>query len=210
MNANRLTAAAALAVAALALTACGPKATTGAAAPSAAPSGPSTSASAAPAALPAAPSASATRSADAKPTPTTSAKPSAAKPTSTTPVADCAKNAHRVLQATENGYSTSVWMRAKATKFVCGPDVPNDGYYEGYGNPEVYTFSNDVKTSLMIQTDSGLGVKSVDLPTFMKHMDDCLTDMSTVARPYFCFGNMYAVEVNDKKVITSIDEVYKP
>ncbi|WP_371500772.1 hypothetical protein OG871_28975 [Kitasatospora sp. NBC_00374] len=200
MKASRLFVATAVAVAALALTACDPDDTSGGAgtAGSAAPSTAATSTtSAAPSAQP---------TASAKPG---SAKPSPAKSGGATPKADCtaqASSVGHVVEATENGYLTSVWMRAKATKFVCGPDVPNDGYFEGYGAPAVYTFSNDVKTTLLV----GSTGKPVDLDTFMKHMDDCLKNPTAVAAPYNCYGNQYVIKADGKNVITSISELYHP
>ncbi|GAA1240211.1 hypothetical protein GCM10009665_33840 [Kitasatospora nipponensis] len=213
MNANRLSAAAVLAVAALALTACGPDETAGApaaagsSAPTAASSGAAPSATAQPSATqPSAAKPSATPSSSARPT---AAKPSATKPTGATPSPDCtaqAASVGQVVEATDNGYLTSVWMKAKPTKFVCGPDVPDDGYFTGYGSPAVYSFSNDVKTSLL----AGVQEKSVDLDTFMKHMDTCLHSPSTVAAPYQCYGNQYVVKVSGQNVVTSISELYHP
>ncbi|MFJ1702853.1 hypothetical protein [Kitasatospora sp. NPDC088346] len=201
MKASRLFAAAAVAVAALALTACDPDDT----------SGPATAASSAPATATAA---AATGSATPSAQPTASAKPGSAKPSpaksgAATPKADCtaqASSVGHVVEATENGYLTSVWMRAKATKVVCGPDVPDDGYFEGYGTPAVYTFSNDVKTTLLV----GSTGKPVDLNTFMEHMDNCLKKPSAVAAPYACYGNQYVIKADAKNVITSISELYHP
>ncbi|WP_051970173.1 hypothetical protein [Kitasatospora azatica] len=203
MRARRLSATVlVLASAALTLTACGPDET-----PSAAPQ-PSASAAASSTAAPsaAAPSGSTKPSAPAAPSashkPSSSAKPSgSAKPTD-----DCAARGAqvgRVLEATDDGYATHIWMRAKEAKFVCSPD--DDGYFQGVGNPSVFTFSNDVKTVLLA------GVKPTEVPLndFMKHVDDCLHNPSSV-RTYDCYGNMYLVTANSSNVITNITSLYHP
>ncbi|MEY9948448.1 hypothetical protein [Kitasatospora sp. GAS1066B] len=209
MKANRLAAATALALATLALTACGPDDTTStgsaaSAAPSKAATAPGTpTASSAPAAT--------ARPSGAKPT---TAKPSGAKPsgaasTGATPTADCTANASgvgRVIEATDDGYLTHIWMKAKSTKFVCGPDIPDDGYFTSYGDPAVFTFSNDVKTTLLANAQN----QPVDLDTFMKHVDDCLHNKAAVKQPYDTCRNQYAVTVNSQNVITKADELYHP
>lgn len=111
-----------------------------------------------------------------------------------------------MVEATDDGYATHVWMRAKATKFVCGPDIPDDGYFESYGDPTVFTFSNDVKTSLLANVQP----RVVDLNTFMKHVDDCLHNPSAVQQPYICSGNQYIITANSQNVITSIVQGYHP
>ncbi|MFD0572009.1 hypothetical protein ACFQ0T_25830 [Kitasatospora gansuensis] len=116
MNARRLpVAVAVLATAVLALTACGPKDPAPA-------SGPSLTATATPAAT-VTPTAGASAGASVKPTAASKTSPKA----SGTKAADCTANAAqvgRVIEAAEVGYATHVWMKAKETKFVCGPDVP--------------------------------------------------------------------------------------
>jgi hypothetical protein len=207
MKATRFAAAAIVATAALALTACGPDDTSNSAG-----SSPSAAASAGagnPSAAAPVPSASA------KPTAASPAKPTgAAKPTKSsgpTPSSDCTqlaiKNiAGQVVEATDNGYMTHIWMKAKPAKFVCGPGVPDDGYFEGYGSPAVYSFSNDVKTFLL----NGASPVPVDLDTFMKHQDACLHSPSSVTAPYACYGNKYVITVTGQNVVTAITELYHP
>ncbi|WP_035800094.1 hypothetical protein [Kitasatospora mediocidica] len=186
MSARRLLAtAAALACAALSLTACGPDDPT--------PAGAAPTAPARTSAPGTAPSTPATA-------PTASAKPAA----------DCTANAvepgHRVIVATAVGHATSVWMKALDTKFVCGPDIPNDGYFQGYGTPQLYSFSNDVKTGML----ADMKTKSLELNTFMKLAGECLATPNSMPQPYQCYGNSYDVTVNSKNVITSINELYHP
>ncbi|MFE9422695.1 hypothetical protein ACFYNO_07020 [Kitasatospora sp. NPDC006697] len=210
MKANRLAAAVLVAATAmLALTACGPDEVDGAT------GAPSNSA--------AAPAGSAAPSGGAKPTAT--AKPSPAKPTATakpagsakpsggaTPSQDCTAAAKedlagkQVVEATDNGYQTSIWMKAKPTKFICGPDVPDDGHYDSYGTPAVYTFSNDVKTYVLV----GATPQPVSLDAFMKQQDDCLHNPSVVQAPGGCFGNQYLITVTGQNVITNIVQQYHP
>ncbi|MDH6137045.1 hypothetical protein P3T37_006476 [Kitasatospora sp. MAA4] len=199
MTARRLLAAAVLACAALTLTACGPDDPTAA---GAAPSG-STKAS-----EPATPTAGGTHSAK----PTASTKPSGAKPSTTASpgAANCSAGAvqpgHRIIVATSVGYSTSVWMKALDTKFVCGAGVPDDGYFQGYGAPKLYTFSNEVKTTML----ADMKPKSLALNDFMKLADECISSPNSLPQPYSCYGNTYDVTVNSSNVITGITELYHP
>jgi hypothetical protein len=212
MKATRIAAAAVVATAALALTACGPDDTSNSAG-----SSPSAAASASAGANAPGPAASSTPPAGAKPTtaapakPTGAAKPSATKPSGSTPGSDCTQIAMQnfkgqVVEATDNGYLTHIWMKAKPAKFVCGPDIPDDGYFEGYGTPAVYSFSNDVKAFLL---NDGKPT-AVDLDTFMKHQDACLHNPTSVAAPHACYGNKYLVTLTGQNEVTSITELYHP
>jgi hypothetical protein len=211
MKANRLAAAAVATVfVGLALTACGPDETNGAAGSPTTSAAASTGGSAQPA-----PAKSTAPTSTVKPTGTTrpSGKPTGAKPSGgATPSQDCTAAAKQdlagqvVVEATDNGYLTSVWMKAKPTKFVCGSDVPDDGYYESYGSPVVYTFSNDVKTFVL----KGATPEPVSLDAFMKQQDDCLHNPSVVAAPGGCFSNQYLITANSQNVITSITQAYHP
>ncbi|MFI9274059.1 hypothetical protein ACIGXM_25630 [Kitasatospora sp. NPDC052896] len=199
----------------LALAACGPDEIDGAAGSSTAGAVASTGGGAQPA-----PTQSAAPIGAAKPTGVArpSGKPTGAKPTGVRPSGgaapnqDCTAAAKQdlagqvVVEATDNGYMTSVWMKAKPTKFVCGSDVPDDGYYESYGSPVVYTFSNDVKTYVL----NGATPQPVSLDAFMKQQDDCLHNPSAVAAPGACFGNQYLITANGQNVITSITQAYHP
>ncbi|MFF4342606.1 hypothetical protein ACFY00_22080 [Kitasatospora sp. NPDC001540] len=202
MRPNRLAAAAVLAVSALSLTACDPD-------------GSGSDAASAPAATAtAAPTGSAT--APAGPKPSASPKPpaSAGKPTAaasgkaTKPAADCtaAANGTTVLEATENAYATHIWMRAKSTTFVCGPEVPNDGYWEPQGEARVYEFDNAVKSYLL---DDDLKPRGVDLTAFMKVQEACLKHAEPAA-PYRCFGNQYEVKLGAQNKVLVITQLYRP
>jgi hypothetical protein len=211
MKVNRLAAAAAVAATAvLALTACGPDEVNGAAGSSTSAAAPAGGGTAQPA-----PAGSGAPTHTAKPTGTAkpTAKPTGAKPSGgATPSQDCTaaaqqdRGGQQVVEATDNGYQTSVWMKAKPTKFVCGPDIPDDGYYQGYGSPALYSFSNDVKTYVLV----GATPTAVSMDAFMKQQDDCLHNPNAVAAPGGCFGNQYVITANSQNVITSISQQYHP
>ncbi|MFC8721696.1 hypothetical protein [Kitasatospora sp. NPDC057198] len=200
MRLSRLTVAAVLAASALALTACDPD---GAGSDAAAPAA-STATTAAPTGSAAAPAASASP----KPAASTGKSAAAATGKATRPAADCTANAggRTVLEATENAYSVHVWMRARPTTFVCGPDVPNDGYWEPRGDARVYEFDNDVRTTLL---DGDLKSAGVDLTTFMKVQEACLKNAEPAA-PYRCFGNQYEVELGAQNKVVGIAQLYRP
>ncbi|GAB2721876.1 hypothetical protein [Kitasatospora kifunensis] len=206
MKAHRTCAAVVLAAAALTLTACGPDETTASTAP----------ATSAVASAPAAAKPTDTAVPSAKPStrPSAPARPSGAKPSGGTggtasPTAGCNPNepiSGRMVEATDDGYATHIWMRAKSTKFVCNDIADDGGVFESYGDPTVFTFSNDVKTTIL----SSAQPQTVDLNTFMKHLDDCLHNKSAVQPPHFCYGNQYVITADSKNVITSITEAYRP
>ncbi|GLW73398.1 hypothetical protein Kpho02_56970 [Kitasatospora phosalacinea] len=193
MRLNRLAVAAVLAASALALTACDPdgSGSDGASAPAA-------TVTAAPTAAPASP----------KPPAGTGKPTAAASGKATTPAADCTAGANgtTVLEATENAYSTHVWMRARSTRFVCGPEVPNDGYWEPQGDARVYEFDNAVKSYLL---DDELKPRGVDLTAFMKVQEACLKNAEPAA-PYRCFGNQYEVKLGAQGKVLSITQLYRP
>ncbi|MEV7216433.1 hypothetical protein AB0O31_25500 [Kitasatospora cineracea] len=206
MRLNRFAVAAVLAASALALTACDPEDSSSDASGS---TPAATSSATAGGSAPAAPAASGS------PKPVASGGKSTGGGTTggttgktTAPAADCAANAagRTVVEATENAYMTHVWMRAKSTKFVCGPDVPNDGYWQAQGDPQLYSFDNDVKTYLL---DENLKAKSVDLFVFMKAQEACLKQAQPAA-PYRCFGNQYEVKVGAENKVLSITQLYRP
>ncbi len=203
MRLDRLAVAAVLAAAALALTACDPEGSSSDA-PGSTPTAAATATATAGGSA-TAPAASGT------PKPAASGGKSTAGATggTTVPAADCTANAsgRTVLQATENAYLTHIWMRARSTRFVCGPDVPDDGYWEARGDAQVYEFDNDVKTYLL---DENLKEKSVDLTTFMKVQESCLKKAQPAA-PYRCFGNnQYEVKLGAQNKVLSITELYHP
>ncbi|MFF7635547.1 hypothetical protein ACFZB9_20680 [Kitasatospora sp. NPDC008050] len=211
MKTHRACAAVLLAAAALTLTACGPDETTASTTPATSAAGGASVAATPTAAVTPSPKAS-SGSSGSSAKPSSPARASSTKPAGGTggasPTANCTANAagDRVVEATDDGYLTHVWMRAKATKFVCGPDVPDDGYFESYGNPTVFTFSNDVKTTVL----ADMKPKTVDLDTFMKLVDNCLHNPSAVQAPDSCYGNQYSITANSQNVITSIGQQYHP
>ncbi|MDH6112170.1 hypothetical protein P3T36_006804 [Kitasatospora sp. MAP12-15] len=210
----------------LSLTACGPDSTSGGAgtsAGSAAASAPGAHPSANPSlnadpigvtsTQPSAGQPSAAKPSAAKPTAATpsgkpTAKPSAAKPT---PSADCTANAkkpgHTVINATV-AWGNPDRIGANATKFICGPDVPNDGYYEAVAPNSGYNFAPGAKATLVGNYVSD-GTKAVSVTDLLTHIDHC-TQNPSGQDPYSCYGNMYDITVNGSGLITSIAELYHP
>jgi hypothetical protein len=195
MTARRLSVATAvLALAVLGLTACGPEEAKPATGPSL--------------------TAGATATPTAGATPTASAKPSApaasksAPKASATPAANCTANAAgigRVIQITEVGYSTSVWIKAKETRFVCGHENDGDGYFEPVGEVKLFGLTNEAAATVFAE----MKPKSVPLTDFMKHADDCLRNRDAVRPPYSCYGSKFAVTVDAAGgKINKIDELF--
>ncbi|WP_329569554.1 hypothetical protein [Kitasatospora sp. NBC_01266] len=232
MRNNRLLATTALLTAALglSLTACGPDSTPSAGASSArtaaspstntdpgtSPSSPSAPSAAAPSAAPVAnaptPVALPTTRPSAKPTASKpAAKPTAAPTTPTTPTADCTANAnhpgHTVINATV-GWADPDRIGANATKFVCGPDVPNDGYYQPVNQNSSYTFAPGATAHLVGQYASEGGM-NVSIDTLLTHIVHCTTNNPT-GNPSPCYGNNYDITVDGSGRITSISELYHP
>ncbi|MER5862747.1 hypothetical protein [Kitasatospora sp. NPDC002040] len=202
MNKRHLPAAATalLAAAVIALTACGPSEAKPEAVPTA-----TAVASGAPGAAPAPASA-----ASAKPVPVSSASKGAPKaPKASAPVADCQADAAQVghvIEAAEVGYATHVWMKAKETRFVCGPDLPGASHFEATGAVKVFEFTNEVRTYVL----ADLKEKPFPLNDFMARAEACLTDRSAVQRPYGCYGNQFAVKVDAAGRISEIHQLYRP
>ncbi|MEV7176908.1 hypothetical protein [Kitasatospora sp. NPDC093679] len=211
MSARRLIATAALLGAAtLALTACDPN---GTGADTAAP-GAGTTASAAP-------SSSATSAPTGSATPTTkpstrpSGKPSTgrtttAKPSgSGKPAADCTAAAqrpgHKVINVTA---ATATKVTATPTRFVCGPDIDDDGYYEPTGAAGAYTFAPGATAELFAMS-STMSPKAVPLAEFATHAEDCAHNRE-VPQPYSCYGGNYDITVDSAGRITKISELFHP
>ncbi|MFB7948698.1 hypothetical protein ACFC6L_27705 [Kitasatospora phosalacinea] len=199
MRLSRFTVAAVLAASALALTACDSD-------------DPSADAAAtAPATATASASAGATGGAAASPKPAASPGKSTAAATGKAgkPSADCTAGADgvKVIEVTENAYATHLWVRARDTGFVCGPDVPNDGYWEPRGEPRVYEFDGESKSYLL---NEELKVQEVDPITFMKVVDSCLHGADQAAAPYRCYGNQYEVKLDAQGRVTLINQLYHP
>lgn len=143
-----------------------------------------------------------------------SAKPTTAKPTAAapTPGSDCTAAAnhpgHKVINATV-AWGDPNRIGANATKFVCGPDVPNDGYYQAVAPNTGYTFAPDAKATLLgryISTDPSTAVSITDLLT---HINQCVQNPGADG-PHLCYGNNYDVTVNGAGQITTITELYHP
>jgi hypothetical protein len=207
MSAHRLLAIGALlATTTLALTACDPNATSGDAPPATAAATASTSAGAQPTGA-ATPSATPTGRSTAKPTASHSAS---ARPSGkATPTADCTaaaqKAGHKVINATA---ATATQVTATPTRFVCGPTVDDDGYYQPTGAAVSYTFAAGASAELFVMTE-GMGPKSVPLAQFATHVGAC-AHQQPVPEPYSCFGGNYDITVDAAGHITKISELYHP
>ncbi|MEV6207430.1 hypothetical protein [Kitasatospora sp. NPDC051914] len=202
MSARRLIATAALLGAAtLALTACDPEASAGAdtAAPAASSS----------------PSGAAATGTTASRSATPTAKPSASRSTTAkpggkgTPAADCTTAAqrpgHKVVNVTA---ATASKVTATATRFVCGPEVENDGYYEATGAATSHTFAPGATAELFAMS-STMAPKAVGLAEFAAHAEDCAHHRE-VPEPYGCFGGNYDITVDSAGRITKISELFHP
>ncbi|MFD9129905.1 hypothetical protein [Kitasatospora sp. NPDC059571] len=203
MSARRLLATAALlATATLAVTACDPN-NPGADAP------PATAAPSASASSSAQPTASAQPSGKPSAKPTT-AHSGSAKPTGKgTPTADCTTAAqhpgHKVINVTA---ATATQVTATPTRFVCGPTIDDDGYYQPIGGTASYTFAPGATAELFVQGDAS-GPRSVPLTQFANHAGDC-AHQRPVPEPYSCFGGNYDITVDGSGRITKISELYHP
>ncbi|GAA2817230.1 hypothetical protein GCM10010441_47260 [Kitasatospora paracochleata] len=208
MTAHRLLATTALlAGAVLALTACDPDGS----APAAQTSATASTAPTASAAPTASPTASAGTAGTASPTATKAGKP--ATPTTgatkAAPTPDCTAAAqhpgHKVINATS---ATATGLNARATRFVCGPQVDNDGYWEAVGSFGPYTFAAGATAELVTMT-SGVGSAGVPLSVLVQHVNDCAAHREPPA-PYNCFGGTYDITVDGAGHITRISELYHP
>jgi hypothetical protein len=215
MKVNRFaTAAVVAATAALALTACGPDETNGAAG---APTGAAATASSAPSTS-AAPTAQPISSGGgtAKPTkPTKAPKPTPTKSSGGSPSSDCTAQAAAnlggavVVQATDNGYATHIWMKAEPTKFVCGPDVPDDGYYAATSPTTEYRFATGAQAVLLGRGAAGIQEQTVPVSRLLQQINTC-TGHPADATEFSCYGNMYDVTLDPSGKITTITQVYHP
>jgi hypothetical protein len=202
VSTRRLATSSVLAVTVLTLTlsACGPDRTTA--------SGPgSTAPATGAAAVSPAPSADAAAS-GAKP----SAKPTAAPGSGSaqSPAADCTAQAHhpghKVINATV-AWGSPNRIGFNETKFVCGPDVPNDGYYEAAASsPDALTFAPGATAQLL----AGVQAKDVSVDRLLQQINACTTQNASSMSPYSCYGNMYDVTLDANGKITQIRELYHP
>ncbi|MDH6124559.1 hypothetical protein [Kitasatospora sp. GP82] len=205
MSAHRpLVAAALLATTVLSLAACGAGSTTSTAAASASP------------AVATSPSASATVPQQSSATPaishTATAHPSApGKPAQGTPAADCTTAAqrpgHRVVNVV-SGTAGSSEIAATATKFICGPNVDDDGYYQPAGSPTTFKIASGAQGELFTLGNT-TATRGVPVAQLIQHADDC-GHHRPVDRPYSCFGGNYDITVDVAGHITHISELYHP
>ncbi|WP_327068417.1 hypothetical protein [Kitasatospora sp. NBC_01302] len=151
-----------------------------------------------------------------QPTPHPTTKPTTAKPTAAaptpTPTPDCTAAAnhpgHKVINATV-AWGDPNRIGANATTFVCGPDVPNDGYYQAVAPNTGYTFAPGAKATLLgryVSTDPSTAVSITDLLT---HINQCVQHPGADG-PHLCYGNNYDITVNGAGQITTITELYHP
>ncbi|GAA5003725.1 hypothetical protein [Kitasatospora paranensis] len=209
MSAHRLLAVSALlATTTLALTACDPTGTS-----ADAPAANASTAATASTSTGARPTGAGT--AGATPTGKSTTKPTAsrsagAKPSGkATPTADCTaaaqKAGHKVINVSA---ATATQVTATPTRFVCGPTVDDDGYYQPTGAAVSYTFAAGAGAELFVMTE-GMGPKSVTLAQFATHAGAC-AHQQPVPEPYSCFGGNYDITVDAAGHITKISELYHP
>ncbi|KJK55089.1 hypothetical protein [Saccharothrix sp. ST-888] len=139
-------------------------------------------------------------------------QPTAVKPAQDKPAPDCTAAArqpgHRMIHVV-GGNPGKNQLSATATKFICGPDVPNDGYYEPTGSPRTFKLAPGAQSRLIALGDFGITQTEVPAAQLIKHADDC-AHQRDVARPYNCFGGNYDITVDSAGRITRIDEAYHP
>ncbi|AUG76947.1 hypothetical protein CFP65_2089 [Kitasatospora sp. MMS16-BH015] len=210
MPARRILATAALATAALtlSLTACDP--TQPSDGKSAAAPAPTVTATAVPVSAPTGGTTAGAGQTTPKPTRATAKPGTSTKPSATAkPSADCTANAqhpgHKVINATV-AWGSPDRIGANATKFVCGPDVPDDGYYEAVAPNTEYRFAAGAKATLL-----ATGVKTTEVPLarLLQQINTC-TGHPGDAGDYSCYGNMYDITVDATGRITTISELYHP
>ncbi|GJF28362.1 hypothetical protein KNE206_10620 [Kitasatospora sp. NE20-6] len=211
MSAHRLIATAALlAAATLALTACDPDGTGPDAAPPAAGTTASTTAPA-----PVSPTTSTGTTPSGTPSAKATVKPSAArstdaKPSGTgTPTADCTTAAqhpgHKVVGVVA---ATATGVSATPTRFVCGPDIENDGYYATAGTARSYAFAPGA-TAELFAMGGVMAPQRVPLTDFAAHAEACAHN-TTVAEPYACYGGFYDITTDSAGRITAVSELFHP
>ncbi|GAB2734040.1 hypothetical protein GCM10010442_64320 [Kitasatospora kifunensis] len=103
---------------------------------------------------------------------------------------------------------------AEPARFVCGPGVPDDGYWQGVGRLSLYSLAPNATFQLFDQvkanTSGSTGLDPVSRQVFLQVANDCATNAVTVPKPYGCYGNMYAVTLGSGNTVTSISEIYHP
>ncbi|MFJ2780087.1 hypothetical protein [Kitasatospora sp. NPDC087315] len=112
---------------------------------------------------------------------------------------------HRVLQVVTVARDQ---LTARPTRFVCGPDIPDDGYYEPTGSPARYTFAATA-TATLVDLEHAEPARPVPVPELVDHLDDCLADREPEP-PYGCYGSDYDVVLDSRGRIMRIGELYHP
>ncbi|MFD8600424.1 hypothetical protein ACFV1L_36040 [Kitasatospora sp. NPDC059646] len=206
MRFSRAIVAAALAASALAITACGPDGSgTGAAAPASSPSAAGSAGGD--------PAASATAG-PASPKPAASTgKPAGGTTAKTTGAADdCSRkggvvDGGTVVEAVEavEASSAKFALKARPTRFVCGPNVPGEPYFEATGNTETYEFAPDATAYVLNQTKPEQA--SVDF--LVKIVQGCKGSAHTAPAPYLCYANQFIVKFDQQGRITSATQMYR-
>ncbi|MER5638498.1 hypothetical protein ABT095_16245 [Kitasatospora sp. NPDC002227] len=142
----------------------------------------------------------------------TSTKPTA-KPSSSTPAADCTANAqhpgHKVINATV-AWGSPDRIGANATRFVCGPDVDNDGYYEAVSPNSEYRFAAGAQAVLIGPGAKGIESKPVPLSRLLQQINTCTSHSNAPGSEYGCYGNMYDITLDPSGKITTITELFHP
>ncbi|MFG2820420.1 hypothetical protein ACGFX4_13420 [Kitasatospora sp. NPDC048365] len=210
MSVRRPAASLLLAAAALALTACSSGGTTTAAGSSATPAATvaasaSASASAGATASTGAGTGAGTGTATAKPTAGSTAKPSA-KPV---PAGDCTAAAqrpggHKVISATV-AWGGPDRIGAAPTRFVCGKDVPGEGYWEATTGDDTYFFAPGATAELLVGTQA----KAVPVARALQQVVACTTDNKASQGEYGCYGNLYEITLDGAGKITRIAAMYR-
>ncbi|MFD2764561.1 hypothetical protein [Micromonospora eburnea] len=95
---------------------------------------------------------------------------------------------------------------ANETRFVCGPDVPNDGHYVAtVSSPDAYEFAAGATAQLFV----GVQTQDVTVDVLLQHINTCTQNPNSM-KPYSCYGNMYDLTLDASGKITQIRELYHP
>ncbi|MFD5560814.1 hypothetical protein [Kitasatospora griseola] len=206
MRFSRPTMAAVLAASAIALTACGPDGSgTDAAAPASSPSAAGSADSGQN------PSASATTgSASPKPAATTGKPASGATVAPTVAADDCSRkggvvDGGAVVEAVEATSGAKFVLKARPTRFVCGPNVPGEPYFEATGNAETYEFAPGVKAFVLNQAKP----EQTSVDFLVKLVQGCKGSAHTAPAPYLCYANQFIVQFDQQGRITSATQMYR-
>ncbi|WP_404867405.1 hypothetical protein ACI1MP_01130 [Kitasatospora griseola] len=200
MRLNRFTTAAVLAASALALAACDPDGSPVGAAPGTA------SAAAPTAGGAAAPSPATSKPAGGAESP---GKSGAGTAKASPPAADCAAGAAAlgtVVVAVDAAESPKTVLKARAAKFVCGPDVPGEGYFEAAGDAKTYEFASGAQAFVLID----LKPKQATPQALAALVKACAKDPNSAPDLQHCYGNQLALKLDAQGRITTATQLYHP